>query len=285
MPIKPAVAVIIPAYNRLDFIEEAVSSVLSQSFQNLELIVVDDGSTDGTGDLVRERFDDERLKVYSQDNLGVSAARNRGVNESSAPLVAFLDSDDYWLEEKLTTQLLAMEKDAQRISYTGEVWYRRGKWANPCSHHEKHSGDIFSKCLPLCIISPSSVLMERSLFEEVGGFDETLPACEDYDLWLRISARCGVLFCPEKLIVKRNGHEGQLSQEIWGLDRFRIAALWKLVYDSGIEDDKRREALRWIVKKSRVVAGGAKKRGALERAQVFERSRKEAESWLMRLER
>jgi len=282
---RPAVAVVIPAYNRRDFIEEAVSSVLSQSFTDFELVVVDDGSTDGTGELVRQRFCDERLKVISERNMGVSAARNRGVRESSAPLIAFLDSDDYWLDEKLSVQLDSMREAGARISYTGEVWYRRGKWANPCSHHAKHSGDIFSKCLALCIISPSSVLMERSLFEEVGRFDETMPACEDYDLWLRIAARCHVDFCPEKLIVKRNGHEGQLSHEIWGLDRFRVAALWKLVYDTDIDDAKRSEALYWIKKKAKVVAGGAKKRGSLERANVFEHSLREADRWLKRLGR
>ncbi len=255
----------------------AIQSVLDQTFEDFELIVVDDGSTDSTLELIQNKFGgdsgDPRLKVISQPNSGVSAARNLGVRHTSGQWLAFLDSDDYWKPEKLQTQLAATLRIPDCVaSYTEEVWFRRGKWANPKKVHAKHSGWIFDQCLPLCIISPSSVMMAREVFDVLGGFDETLPACEDYDLWLRLSARYPVHLVEEKLIVKENGHEGQLSQLHWGLDRFRIRALWKISLDQGVEADKRVRALEWIEKKAAVVAGGAVKRGHGERAAIFNHS-------------
>lgn len=281
MPKPPEVSVVIPTYNRREFAIEAVSSVLAQSFSSFEMIVVDDGSTDGTADCLRERFDDPRVLILVRERGGVSAARNRGAEAARAPWLAFLDSDDLWQPEKLTNQLAAtLQNPDCPASYTEEIWYRNGKWANPRNVHAKHSGHIFSHCLPLCIISPSSILLRREVYRQLGGFDESLPACEDYDLWLRLSARHPVLLVPEKLIVKRNGHEGQLSRDHWGLDRFRVRALWKIAFDETLDAECRREALCWVATKAAVVAEGAAKRGEAERARIFEHSRKEAERWL-----
>jgi glycosyltransferase involved in cell wall biosynthesis len=231
-----------------------------------------------------ERFDDTRLTVVSQPNLGVSAARNTGAKLARGEWFAFLDSDDTWLENKLEVQLTeTLARPDTPVSYTEEIWYRRGVRVNPKNVHAKHTGWIFDNCLPLCIISPSSVMIRREEYLMAGGFDEALPACEDYELWLKLSARYPVHLVETQLIVKRNGHEGQLSQEHWGLDRFRIQALWKAVYDRELSDESRRKALEWIVKKGAVVALGARKRGALSRAEVFEHSVREATSWLERL--
>ena len=281
---KPLVSVVIPTYNREEFIGEAVASVLAQSYAGFELIVVDDGSDDGTVALLAERFDDPRLRVVSQPNLGVSAARNTGAKLASGEWFAFLDSDDTWLEKKLEVQLAeTLARPESPVSYTEEVWYRHGVRVNPRKVHAKHTGWVYDNCLPLCIISPSSVMIRREEYELAGGFDEALPACEDYELWLKLSARYPVHLVQTQLIVKRNGHAGQLSQEHWGLHRFRIQALWKTVYDRGLPDEQRRKALEWIVKKATVVALGARKREAFERAEVFEHSVREATNWLERL--
>ncbi len=277
----PGVSVVIPTFNRLSFTTEAVESVLRQTVCDLELVVVDDGSEDGTAEHLRKCFPDPRLRVIGPENLGVSAARNRGARETSGDWVAFLDSDDFWLPRKLERQLQALKDHPGTVAcYTEEVWYRNGRWANPRKAHAKHSGWIFSHCLPLCIISPSSVMISRAVFESLGGFDESLPACEDYDLWLRLAARHPVHLVPERLIVKRNGHHGQLSQSFRALDRFRIRALWKVAFDSELPWETRRQALETAAEKSMIVALGAAKRGGYSRAQVFRLSHTEALRWL-----
>ena len=280
----PRVSVVIPTRDRLGLVPEAVASVLDQTMGDLELVVVDDGSSDGTARALRERFRDDRLRVVVQEPLGVSAARNRGVRETSGEWVAFLDSDDRWLPRKLERQLAALARSpGHPACYTEEIWYRHGRWANPRKVHAKRSGWIFDRCLALCIISPSSILIRRDVLEELGGFDESLPACEDYDLWLRLSARHPVLLVPERLVVKRNGHPGQLSREHFGLDRFRVRALWKIVYDPGVPDPLRRRALETLARRAAVVAQGARRRGALDRARAFDHSRQEALAWLRTL--
>lgn len=277
----PLVSVVIPTLDRRELAAEAVASVLGQTCRDLELVVVDDGSRDGTGAHLAARFSDRRLRVVRQETRGASAARNRGVRETDGRWLAFLDSDDLWRPEKLACQLAALEARPEcPACYTEEVWYRHGRWANPRKIHAKPSGWIFSRCLALCLISPSSILLRRDVFDALGGFDESLPACEDYDLWLRLTSRHPVHLVPERLIVKRNGHPGQLSQAHWGLDRFRVRALWKVVLDETLPWDLRRQALAAAAEKSAVVAAGAAKRGAEVRAHVFRHSEQEALRWL-----
>lgn len=255
----PSVSVIIPTYNRCDFVREAMASVLAQTFQDFELIVVDDGSTDGTADVVREF---PRIRYLSQENRGVSAARNVGVALSRGELIAFLDSDDLWQPQKLATQVafFAMRPDAH-ICQTEEVWLRNGVRVNPRNKHRKPSGDIFAASLHLCLVSPSAVMMRRELFDHMGGFDEELPACEDYDLWLRISAHNPVHLIDEALVIKRGGHADQLSHRFWGMDRFRVAALSKLLGADVLTPRQRQLAEAMLVEKCRILAQGAKKRG------------------------
>jgi len=220
----PLVSVIIPTYNRKGTLIEAIASVLDGSFCDYELIVVDDGSTDGTSEAVAEL--EEPIRYHHQSNSGVSNSRNTGVEISGGKYIAFLDSDDLWEKTKLEVQVDFLQNNAEfRICHTDEIWIRNGARINQRDRHRKFPGDIFEKCLPLCIISPSSVLMERSLFDELGGFDETLPVCEDYDLWLRMTLRYRVGFVRDPLVIKRGGHPDQLSKAYWGMDRFRICAL------------------------------------------------------------
>ena len=259
----PQVSVIIPTYNRAYVLGEAIDSVLSQTYDDLELIVIDDGSQDETRDIVASY--NSRLTYLHQEHRGVSAARNLGIERARGNYLAFLDSDDLWLKEKLYLQMECMMADPETlICYTDEIWIRKGVRVNQMKKHRKYSGMIFEYCLPLCIVSPSSVLINRQLIDEVGVFDETLEVCEDYDLWLRISARYPIHFIETPLIVKRGGHADQLSKKGQGQDRFRIKALVKLLEEDYISHHQRKSAWRELVKKCTIYGTGCIKRGKKE---------------------
>ena len=253
------VSVIIPTYNRADFLKEAIDSVLAQTYRDIEVVVVDDGSTDHTGEILAA-YGAQVIPLF-QENQGVSSARNLGIRSSSGTYVALLDSDDYWLPQKLEQQIAIMESQpGLQVCHTEEIWIRRGVRVNPKKKHQKYSGDIFPYCLPLCVISPSSVCIRRSLFATVGLFDEALPACEDYDLWLRITKTYPVHFIETPLLVKRGGHADQLSRKYWGLDRFRIQALEKLLNSGGLTKMQREETLQELRRKCEIMATGCLKR-------------------------
>lgn len=223
----PEVSVIIPTHNRLAFLRSAVRSVLDQTFTDFEIIIIDDGSTDETFN----RFNKKKAPVryYYQPRLGVSAARNRGINLARGTYIAFLDSDDRWHPEKLERQVQFMkEHPAVLICQTDEVWTRDGVRVTPRQKHRKPQGFIFRESLKLCLVSPSAVMMRHEYFDLVGRFDEALPVCEDYDLWLRTTYRYEVPLIEEPLTVKYGGHDDQLSRRYWGMDRFRVYALQKL---------------------------------------------------------
>lgn len=264
----PLISVIIPTYNRGWVLKEAIDSVLSQDFDSFEMIVVDDGSTDNTPDVLG-RYGD-RITVIPQSNRGVSAARNRGVREAKGDLIAFLDSDDLWLPGKLATQaaFFRSRPDAL-ICQTEEIWIRNGRRVNPKHRHKKPSGWIFEPSLALCLVSPSAVMIRRELFEEMGGFDESLPACEDYDLWLRIGCRYPVYLIDTPLIVKRGGHDDQLSRQP-SLDRYRITSMKNLIESDRLSADQRRAAETVLVEKCRVYAGGCIKRGRKREADYYQ---------------
>lgn len=253
------VSVIIPTFNRAHTLPRAVDSVLSQTHQADAVIVVDDGSTDKTAETVAKRY--PRVRYIYQENHGVSAARNTGITRTDSDWLALLDSDDEWLPEKLERQMTALNEDkAMRICHTDEIWIRNGKRVNPMKKHAKSGGWIFENCLPLCCVSPSSVVIHRSVFDEVGLFDDSFPTCEDYDLWLRIAAHYPFLYLEEKLLVKYGGHEDQLSRKHWGMDRFRIRALEKILASDTLSDTDRKSAEAMLAEKTRIVSEGARKR-------------------------
>ena len=259
----PLVTVIIPTYNRREYLKEALDSVLAQDFTDFELFVIDDGSTDKTASLV-EKHADPRIKYRFQEKRGASAARNRGIAEASGKYISFLDSDDLWKKDKLSIQLSFMIERKLLISYTDEIWIRNNARVNPMKKHQKYSGRIYEKCLPLCIISPSSVMIKRGLFDEVGLFDEELPVCEDYDLWLRIASRHPVGFIDKKLIVKRGGHPDQLSRRSWGNDQYRVKALLKMLETNHLDGRLRSFTEKELLKKCEILAKGYLKRGKSE---------------------
>ncbi|MDP6230207.1 MAG: glycosyltransferase family A protein, partial [Candidatus Marinimicrobia bacterium] len=255
---QPDISVIIPAFNRAHTLPKALDSVLSQTLKPREIIVVDDGSTDETNAVLANY---PGLCIISQDNRGVSAARNMGIKKAGGEWLAFLDSDDEWLKEKLEKQWDAICIDDKLICHTEEIWIRNGQRVNPMKKHKKFGGIIYERCLPLCVISPSSVMIHRSVFKDVGVFDESLEVCEDYDLWLRICAKYSVLFIDEPLIVKYGGHEDQLSRKYWGMDRFRVKALEKMMSFGALNDEDEKATVNMILQKCGIIINGMKKRG------------------------
>jgi glycosyltransferase involved in cell wall biosynthesis len=264
----PTVSVIIPTYNRAPFVEEAIRSVLAQDFKDFELVVVDDGSTDGTRQTLKRYADS--LSVLHQENRGVSSARNTGIKHSQGAYIAFLDSDDLWLPGKLSTQVAFFEEHSQAlICQTEEIWLRKGVRVNPRKVHKKYSGEIFEHCLSLCRVSPSSAMIRRTLFDEVGLFDEDLPACEDYDLWLRVACRHPIYLIDEPLIIKRGGHPDQLSRQFEGIDRFRIRALTKILESNHLTPHHYHLALKELKRKCRIYGEGCLKRGKKEEGERY----------------
>lgn len=259
-PLMLQVSVIIPTYNRKDRLAKALASVLAQEGAVFEAIVVDDGSTDGTGAMVEKDF--PSVQYFYQANQGPSAARNRGIERARGPWIAFLDSDDEWLPGKLKTQLEFFEQNPEyRIHQTEEIWVRNGKRVNPMKKHQKQGGWIFEQCLPLCLISPSAVMMHRGLLEETGLFDESLPACEDYDLWLRITCRFPAGLTEKPFVVKYGGHGDQRSREFPAMDRFRIYALKKILASGKLNPGQAGAARKMLEEKVSIYTAGAIKRG------------------------
>lgn len=272
------ISIILPVRNRPESLPLAVQSVIGQTYHNWQLIIVDDGSKDSTRQIGQSYANQYPNKIYFIQNdrhLGVSATRNRGIEWARGDWLAFLDSDDYWLPDKLAQQeKFHQQNQHYRISQTQEQWIRKGRRVNPGKIHAKQAGDIFEKCLQLCCITPSSVLLERNLLEQVGRFDEDLPACEDYELWLRIASREKIGLLDQELLIRTGGHADQLSVRYPAMDRFRIYALYKwLVYQkSSTATELVRQQLQ---KKWQVLRTGMQKRGknTMELATILAKER------------
>ena len=262
------VSVIIPTYNRAWCLPQAVASVMEQTYQDFEVLVVDDGSRDDTVKIAASWGPSVRL--LQQENKGVSAARNLGIRSARGRLLAFLDSDDWWQPEKLARQVAFFETHPEAmICQTDEIWIRRGMRVNPKHRHRKPSGWIFEPSLALCLVSPSAVMMRRALFDAVGFFDEALPACEDYDLWLRVSARYPIHLIEDPLAVKRGGHPDQLSRQ-HSLDRYRIQSLDKILRSGTLSGDQASAARAKLVEKCGIYTAGCRKRGKIQEAETYE---------------
>lgn len=257
---KLTFSVIMPVYNRAAVIARAVESVLRQTSPPAEIIIVDDGSEDETASILKQYL--PQIRIIRQENRGVSAARNAGIRAATGEWIALLDSDDEWLPQKLELAIRYIQAHPDcKIFQTEEIWIRNGKRVNPKNKHKKKGGFIYKESLPLCIISPSAVVMKRSLFNETGLFDETLPVCEDYDLWLRISRNYKIGLDTQPGIKKYGGHADQLSNKFWGMDRFRIRAMEKQLSDSELNDEMRIWTLQEIISKLTILIKGYEKRG------------------------
>ena len=278
----PEVSVIIPTYNRRAMLLEAIDSVLAQSTPAFELIVIDDGSTDGTNETehLARLAETIRIEIDRIDHRGPSAARNRGVAIARAPLIAFLDSDDLWSPTKLERQLAFMrDHPACAISQTNEIWIRNGRRVNPGQRHRKRAGDIFIDSLRTCLIATSSVMIRAELFRSSGGFDEHLTAAEDYDLWLRILIDHEAGLLDEPLVTRRGGHPDQLSATTPALDRFRILALAKLLADDRLSPARRTSVVEVLAEKCCIYARGLVRRGRIDQARLYEWVADQARGW------
>jgi hypothetical protein len=286
---NPEVSVVIPTYNRCALLREAVGSVLAQRDAALELIIVDDGSTDGTwedlhrGEMARMIDRAPATCGVIADRIsrrGPAAARNRGAALARADYIAFLDSDDLWAPHKLSRQLTYMRTHREYpLVQTQESWIRNGRRVNPGSRHLKRSGDVFDASLRTCLISPSAVMMRAELFHQAGGFDEELQACEDYDLWLRILTRYPAGLLDEPLVTRRAGHPDQLSATVPALDRFRIRALLKLLAASGLTACKQLAAAAVLAEKCEIHAQGLRRRERVDDCQFYRAVGDRARAW------
>lgn len=254
------ISVVIPSYNRLPTLIRAIDSVIAQTSKVDEIIVVDDGSTDNTATEISSRY--PQLTLLHQANNGVSSARNYGIKQAGGDWIALLDSDDSWLPDKIQRIRQAHQQNPEiHLFHSNEIWIRNGVRVNAMNKHQKSGGWIFQQCLPLCVISPSAVVIKRNLFDVVGFFDESLPACEDYDLWLRICHRFPVQYVDHPLINKYGGHEDQLSNKYWGMDRFRIRALKKLLANAELNQGDLEAAESTLEGKLKILLKGANKHG------------------------
>ena len=267
------ITAIIPTYNRVGQLERAIASVMAQSQPCNELIVIDDGSTDGTAAMVDRMAEGSAIpiRLLRQENRGASAARNHGIRMARGRLLAFLDSDDWWLPRKLALQTAAMEANPQvLISHTREIWFRHGQRVNQKKKHDPPAGDIFAASLRMCVVGMSTVMARRELFDRYGMFTESLPCCEDYDLWLRAGSREPFLLVPEALTGKEGGRPDQLSAiHRLGMDVYRIRSLRRLIDGGGLSPDQRRSAIDELVRKCRIYGQGCIKHGRIEEGQGY----------------
>ena len=267
----PQVTVILPSWNRAAWLKKSIDSVLEQTFRDFELIVVDDASTDSTQEILTSYSGKIRSITFAK-NLGVSAARNAAVKNCDREWIAFLDSDDFWHPHKLQKQIAQTVIRAEcPIHFTDEIWIRNGVRVNPKKKHQKLEGWIFKPSLELCLMSPSTVLLRRELFDVHGLFDETLPICEDYDLWLRLTAQHQVALLNEKLMTRHGGHADQLSRSDWGIDRYRVQSIIKILKTEKLRPEDRSAAIVVLRKKCEIIINGFRKRGKLQEIERYEK--------------
>ena len=266
---KYKISVVIPTLNRINTLQRAIDSVINQTYKPAEIIVVDNGSSDGTLKFLREQY--PKITILTENKIGVSSARNKGIKKSINQWIALLDSDDAWHPRKLEIQTSMLDSALKEYNliHTDEVWFRNNKHINQMKKHKKQGGYIFERCLSLCCISPSSVLFKKNILDKVGLFDESLPVCEDYDMWLKICSSEEVLFAQDKLTYKYGGHKDQLSKSYWGMDRFRIKSIENIIKNFDLTYKQKKQAKKELIKKLKIIINGAFKRNNLSIVNEF----------------
>lgn len=267
------ISVIIPTYNRAERLVKAIESVLHQSLPPAEIVVVDDGSTDHTAELIDRisRSSSPPIRYFRQLNRGPAAARNYGIGRARHSYLAFLDSDDLWHRHKLAVQYRTLCSHPNfMISHTAERWFRNNQHLNQKSYHLPPHGMIFKQSLRLCCVGMSTVMAHRNLFSRYGLFDETLRCCEDYDLWLRVSAFEPFLLVDRRLTIKHGGRPDQVSSMFRvGMDRFRIQALARLIQTAPLSRNQFREARDELIRRCRIYATGCMKHDKEDEAAYY----------------
>jgi glycosyltransferase involved in cell wall biosynthesis len=261
---KPFFSVIIPTYNRAHVLDRAINSVLSQTYKDYEIIIIDDGSDDHTQEVLRGYFLDD-FEVHIIENSGVSKARNLAVEKARGQWLAFLDSDDEWLEQKLQKQFDYIQANPDvPLVHGEEIWIRNGTRVNPMKKHQKGGGNQFVASLHLCAISPSVAVMKKSVFDELGGFREDYPACEDYDLWLKLTSLHEVGFLADHLIKKYGGHDDQLSQKFKAMDYWRVKSIDWVLDNRELSEEQKLAAKEVLLNKAQILIEGYKKHDNLD---------------------
>jgi glycosyltransferase involved in cell wall biosynthesis len=260
-----SVSVIIPTYNRSAFLKSALESVTSQSYPIKEILVIDDGSTDQTVENLTPNF--KSVIFIRQENQGVSAARNTGIKKATGEWIALLDSDDLWTVGKIEKQIAHLRQNPKiKACHSGEEWVRNGRLVNIPTRLNKSNDGLFSRSLDRCIICPSSILIHRSVFKKIGIFDEDLPLCEDYDFWIRLLLHYEIGLVKEALVIKQGGHSDQLSTSTWGLDRFRVQSLEKILASEPLNPNQKIAILSAIARKADLLSKGFSKHEKREEA-------------------
>lgn len=240
---RPLVSVIVPAYNAASYLRETLESAIAQSYDNLEILVIDDGSTDETAQIA-STFGDP-VRVISTRNQGVAKARNTGIDASSGEFIALLDSDDLWKPDKIAIQLDAVDA-SHRLIYTDAITFGTANLPEMLmsANEELPSGDIRARLIERNFIPTSSVLLDRKVAVQVGGFNADIPVCDDWDFWLRALSFTGAKFINRPL-VRYRVHENSLGSNT----EKRISGSLKVI-DAGLLaldlDAKEKRSIRGI---------------------------------------
>jgi len=274
------VSIIIPVYNRKELVKEAIASISRQTYTDYEVIVADDGSDDGLEECVPPfRRQVRRLKYVSLSHCGFpGAVRNTGIEEAEGEYIAFLDSDDLWYPDKLKLQIPLLEAQPHiSLVHAREVWVRNGCVVSQKGQKHRRTGDVFTDSLKKCIIGPSTVCVRREFLYEIGLFRDDMEIAEDYELWLRATARTEVGYIDMPLVEKRAGHGSlQLSEKYGQIEIFRIEGLLDLAGRRWFEDGTERgtacqdAAAEELLRKTAIYAAGARKRGRAAAAACLE---------------
>ncbi len=267
------VSVIVPTYNRAKYIKRAMDSVLDQTRPPDELIIVDDGSTDNTSEVIEQTIGRAAfpVRVLRRKNRGAAAARNVGIAHAAGDTLCFLDSDDWWDKRKIELQLEAMHENPDSIiSHTREIWFRNGVRVNQKKKHAPSSGHIFADSLRMCVVGMSTVMVKKELFTDYGLFNEALPCCEDYDLWLRVAREQPFLLVDHALTLKEGGRDDQLSVIYrLGMDKYRIRSLCNVLESGVLTDNQYLQTVSELERKCRIYGQGCIKHGRAEEGRQF----------------
>lgn len=282
----PFVSVIIPTYNRRQFVCDAIDSVLNQTYKDYEILVVDDASADETYEFLKEKYKDKIILIRNKENRGVSFSRNIGMKNSKGEYICFLDSDDIWKKNKLAQQIEFFKNHPDSVvNQTEEIWLKDGKFKNQKKKHAKPNGECFTKILSICLVCASAVIIKREIFNEVGLFDESLEVCEDFELWLRIGAKYPIHLLPEALTIKRSGHSDQLSAKFWGMDRFRVIGLEKISKNQLLTTEMKQAVFKELIKKYKILKNGSLKRSKKKDADLYSSKLQDFENKLVDLQK
>lgn len=251
------ISVIITTCNRPHWLQRALNSVRSQTTLPHEIIVINDGADHATRCYLNAQTD---ITIKHGQQRGISAARNLGLHIASGDWVAFLDDDDAWQPHKLKQQIIAIKQHPYHLwCHTGEAWYRGNRRVKQPRYLKSGGGWIYNRCLTRCAVSPSSVMIDRAWLTDIGGFDERLPACEDYALWLRLSQRQPIVYIDAPLTLKYADHGPQLSRQYRAMDAWRVFALLHMLWHEALSEAEWRDTRMMLKQKLHLLKKGAQK--------------------------